>query len=91
MLAPGSQGADRLRDFVMQGGLGVWFMDQTALERSFELMEQYADRPMDMADASLIVAAETLGTRRVFTIDRRDFDAYRVRVGHRYHGVEIVG
>lgn len=46
---------------------------------------------MDMADASLIVAAETLGTRSVFTIDRRDFAAYRIRVGHRYYGVEVVG
>jgi predicted nucleic acid-binding protein len=46
---------------------------------------------MDMADASLIVAAETLGTRTVFTIDRADFAIYRIRVGHRYHAVEIVG
>lgn len=38
MLAPRSQGADRLRDFVMQGGLGVWFMDRTSLQRAFELM-----------------------------------------------------
>lgn len=90
MLAPGSQGADRLRDFVMQGGLGVWFVDRSSLQRIFELMEQYADRPMDVADASPIVAAETLATRRVFTIDRRDFAVYRVRVGHRYFAVEIV-
>ena len=27
---------------------------------------------MDLADASLIVAAETSGTRKVFTIDRKD-------------------
>lgn len=43
-----------------------------------------------MADASLIVLAETLGTRRVFTLDRRDFAAYRVRLGHRSYPVEIV-
>lgn len=42
-------------------------------------MERYADHPMDLADASLVVAAEALGTRRVFTIDRRDFGTYRVR------------
>jgi predicted nucleic acid-binding protein len=45
MLVPGSQGADRLRDFVMQGGLGVWFVDRPSLQRIFELMEQYSDRP----------------------------------------------
>jgi predicted nucleic acid-binding protein len=50
----------------------------------------YADHPMDLADASLIVAAETLGTRKVFTVDRKDFAAYRVRRGHRHYAVEII-
>jgi len=45
---------------------------------------------MDLADASLLAAAEALGTRRVFTIDRKDFETYRVRRGHRYYPVEIV-
>jgi predicted nucleic acid-binding protein len=53
-------------------------------------MEQYADHPMDLADASLIVAAEVLRTRKIFTIDRQDFATYRIRRGHRYYGVEIV-
>jgi hypothetical protein len=34
---------------------------------------------MDLADASFVTAAEALGTRRVFTIDRNDFETYRVR------------
>ena len=53
-------------------------------------MEQYADHPMDLADASLIVAAEALPTRKVFTIDRQDFATYRIRRGHRYYGVDII-
>ena len=53
-------------------------------------MEQYADHPMDLADASLIVAAETLKTRKIFTVDRNDFTTYRIRRGHRYLGVEII-
>lgn len=90
MLQPESVGSDRLRDFVEHGGLSVWFFDRTTLRRAFELMESYADHPMDLADASLITAAETLATRRIFTIDRRDFETYRVRRGHRYHPVQIV-
>ncbi len=54
-------------------------------------MEQYADHPMDLADASLIAAAEALATTRVFTIDRHDFQTYRIRPGHRSVKVEIVG
>ena len=45
----------------------MWFFDDASPTRAFELMEQYADHPMDLADASLVVAAESLGTRKVFT------------------------
>lgn len=40
-------------------------------------MERYRNVPMDFADASLVAAAETLRTRRIFTIDG-DFCVYRV-------------
>lgn len=90
MLGPASIGSDRLRDFIEAGGLSVWFFDRRALTRAFELMELYADHPMDLADASLVTAAETLGTRRVFTIDRNDFETYRVRRGHRHQSIQII-
>ena len=90
MLGPASVGSDRLREFVENGGLSMWFLDRSALTRAFELMELYADHPMDLADASLVTAAEALGTRRVFTIDRNDFETYRVRRGHRHQSIQIV-
>ena len=90
MLTPASQGSDRLRDFVLERGLSVWFSSSASLERAFELMEQYADHPMDLADASLVSAAEDLGTKKIFTIDRSDFETYRVRRGHRHYPFEIV-
>jgi hypothetical protein len=90
MLGPGSLASDRLRDFIEQGGLSMWIFDRPALSRAFELMELYADHPMDLADASLVAAAEALATRKVFTIDRRDFQTYRVRRGHRHYPVAIM-
>ena len=90
MLEPSSRGADRLREFVLQGGMSVWWFEQQTLERAFELMDVYSDHPMDLADASLVTAAESLGTRKVFTVDRRDFEAYRVRRGHRHYSFELV-
>jgi predicted nucleic acid-binding protein len=90
MLSPTSAGADALRDFIGRAGARVWFFDRAALLRAFELMEQYADHPMDLADASLIAAAESLGTTQIFTIDRRDFQAYRIRRGHRPARVDII-
>ncbi len=90
MLQPGSTGSDRLREFVAKGGLAVWFLDRPGLVRAFELMDRYADHPMDLADASLIVAAETLGAQAVFTLDRNDFETYRIRRGHRQLPVQLV-
>lgn len=90
MLDPASVGSDRLRDFIVNGGLSVWFLDRGTVRRAFELIEQYADHPMDLADASLVTAAEAIGTRQVFTIDRKDFAAYRVRRGHRHQAMQIV-
>lgn len=90
LLPPQSFGAVRLREFLLQGGVSIWFMDQAAIERCFELMERYADHPMDLADASLVTAAEVLPTRRIFTIDRGDFLTYRARRGNRSEALEII-
>lgn len=91
LLSPGSRGSSALREFVAADGVTVWFLDSGALVRAFQLMELYTDHPMDLADASLVVAAERLGTRRVLTLDRRDFGAYRVRRGHRQVAFQVVG
>ncbi len=48
--------------------------------RTLHLMEQYADRPMDLADASLIALAESAGYGRIFSIDS-DFYVYRLANG----------
>ena len=47
------------------------------LRRMHELMQQYRDAPMDLADASLVVLAENLGAGLVFTLDSH-FRAYRL-------------
>jgi predicted nucleic acid-binding protein len=47
------------------------------LRRMRELMRKYRDRPMDLADAALVAVAERLKIRRVFTVDRGDFELYR--------------
>jgi uncharacterized protein len=91
MLQPQSIGSDRVREFVERGGLSVWFLDRLSLARAFELMEQYADHPMDLADASVIAAAEALQTRKVFTLHKADFTSYRIRRGHRHQTVDVVG
>lgn len=41
------------------------------------LMDKYADRPMDLADASLVATAEARTITRVFTLDS-DFYHYKI-------------
>ena len=52
----------------------------TEQQRMRALMAKYADTPMDLADASLVVVAESLGLRQVFTLDD-DFYLYRLADG----------
>ncbi len=41
------------------------------------MMHKYGDRPMDLADASLLWVSSRLGVDDVLTIDHADFAAYR--------------
>ena len=41
------------------------------------MMRKYADRPMDLADASLVWLANKNGITDIITIDRADFAVYR--------------
>ncbi len=56
-------------------------------QRIYQLMEQYQDVPMDLADASLVAAAEVLGIRQIFTLDN-DFHIYRL---HGRDAFDVVG
>lgn len=47
------------------------------LDELAALMEKYRDLPMDLADASLVLAATDLGEGSILSTDQRDFNAYR--------------
>lgn len=49
--------------------------DMRELER---LMDRYADRPMDFADATLVRLAERESLSTILTIDHDDFETYRI-------------
>ena len=68
-----------LWEFILRPGVEVADIPSDDLIRIRTLMTQYATLPMDFADASLVVAAERLNLRRVFTLDRRHFLLYRPR------------
>lgn len=47
------------------------------LDKVEALMRKYADLPMALADASLVLLAGTLGHGEILSTNRRDFRAYR--------------
>ena len=65
-----------LWELVNDGLLKFHAPTESEVARMQALMEQYHDTPMDLADASLVVAAETLGELHVFTLDS-DFYVYQ--------------
>jgi len=67
---------EELWAWVADGLLQLHPSSEGEWRRMRELMAQYKDSPMDLADASLVAAAEALSLTRVFTYDRH-FYAYR--------------
>ena len=82
----GYPGQEALWQLHVTGQLTIHESDIAEQERMRTLMEEYRDIPMDLADASLVAAAEALNFRRVFTLDRH-FYAYRTIAGQ---PIEIV-
>jgi predicted nucleic acid-binding protein len=65
-------------EFVRSGALTVLPMNDSHLPELRALMMQYADRPMDFADATLVHLAEREGLSVILTLDHDDFETYRI-------------
>lgn len=76
-----------LWDLMSAGGVRFADLGLNDCPRMRELMWKYRDLPMDLADAALVRVAERDNLRRVFTIDRQDFEIYRP---HRFGRFEIL-
>lgn len=63
-------------EWINRGGLKIIEIGEDRIYRLIELCEKFDDVPMDLADASLIVASEVSGIKEVASIDS-DFYIYR--------------
>lgn len=79
-------GARALAQLVDRASVTVYDVCQVPdVHDAAELMDRYRDTPMDFADATLVLLAELLEVRDVFTLDRRGFATYRTRPGTAFH------
>lgn len=78
LLADLPKAQEALWEMLERGAIQLLRLDSGDAPRIRELMRKYANRPMDLADASLLRVAEREGLRKIFTIDRKDFAVYRL-------------
>jgi predicted nucleic acid-binding protein len=77
LLRASAQAQRTLWGMINLGGVRLLELSHEDCPRMSELMWQYRNLPMDLADAALVRVAEREHCRRIFTIDRRDFEIYR--------------
>jgi predicted nucleic acid-binding protein len=68
---------EALWEMVERGVIELLTLEARDVSRMRDLMKKYRDLPMDLADAALVALAEREKIRRIFTLDRRDFEVYR--------------
>jgi hypothetical protein len=71
------QAQEALWEMIEMGAVEILPLGIDDVPRMKELMRKYRDLPMDLADAALVRVAERERLRRIFTLDRRDFQIYR--------------
>jgi predicted nucleic acid-binding protein len=83
-------GMDAVARFLELGerdGYRVHALDERDFPRLRALMKKYADLPMDLADASLVLLAQDSGEGRILSTDERDFRAYRFKNHKPFHNL----
>jgi len=73
----GAKAACLFVNFLRTESMEIFAIGTGHLYRIQTLMKKYADLPMDLADASLVILAEELGHGRILSTDMRDFRTYR--------------
>jgi hypothetical protein len=64
--------------FVRSGALLIATIEHAELPQLHALMAKYWDRPMDLADATLVHLARRESLSTILTVDHADFFTYRI-------------
>jgi predicted nucleic acid-binding protein len=69
---------------VRSGVIVLAAIENAELRDVHTLMSRYWDRPMDFADATLVYLAKRESLTTILTVDRADFDTYRIEGRRRF-------
>ncbi len=65
-------------DFVLESVVEIVPANTKSLQKTKGLMKQYADLPMDFADATIVCLATETRMQKVVTFDKKDFAIYKL-------------
>jgi hypothetical protein len=75
--------------FLRSGAVLMLPIAHSELPEIHALMSRYWDRPMDFADATLVYLAKRESLATVFTVDRGDFETYRIDGRRRFRVLPV--
>jgi uncharacterized protein len=78
----------QVAQYLLNELLSIYDIQSSDYDRLFELMEQYQDRPMDLADATLVLTAEKTGENQILTLDS-DFLFYRIANQKSFNVIQV--
>jgi len=76
--------------WIAGGGIQVAEVPASNYDDLGAIIERYAARDIDLADAALVWLADQTGLRRILTLDTVDFSLFRLKGGRRFDLVDWV-
>lgn len=76
--------------WIAEGGMQVAEVPASNYDDLGAIIERYAARDIDLADAALVWLADQTGLRRILTLDTVDFSLFRLKGGKRFDLVDWV-
>lgn len=70
--------------FLRSGAVTIGAISDGDLPALEKLMHDYRDRPMDFADATLVLLARRESLSTILTVDNDDFETYRIEGRRRF-------
>jgi uncharacterized protein len=78
----------QVAQYLLDDLLTIHEMQSDDYDRLFALMAKYQDRPMDLADATLVLTAEKTGANQILTLDS-DFLFYRIADQESFNIIQV--
>lgn len=81
-------GKAALLNWVAKGGVAVVEIPVSNYPELAAYIQKYADQQVDFADAALVWLANRIGEKAILTVDKHDFQTYRLKDGHSFELVQ---